>query len=118
MNGGVGVDGLLGGGRAYSFVFNTAPNGLTNFDIIGDYNAAEDTILLAGSVFAGLSGSVLPAARFVLSKSANAAVAQIIYDQATGSLFFDADGTGGGAKVLCAMLSGSPLLTSADFSII
>jgi hypothetical protein len=38
----------------------------------------------------------------------------VLYETDTGKLFFDADGSGAGAKVLIATLTTLPVLTSAD----
>ena len=65
-----------------------------------------------------LTGSTLDPARFVLGTAANLAAAQVIYDSATGKLFFDADGTGGTAKVLVAIFSGAVVLGADDFALI
>jgi hypothetical protein len=40
---------------------------------------------------------------------------RIIYDSATGRIFYDADGSGGGAKVLFAKVTAGTTLTNADF---
>ena len=42
---------------------------------------------------------------------------RIIYNQATGQLFYDADGNGAGAMIQFAVVSGAPPLGSADFMI-
>ena len=43
---------------------------------------------------------------------------QFIYDVATGLLIYDADGTGGGASVQVAVLTGAPALTAFDIEVI
>ncbi len=42
----------------------------------------------------------------------------IIYDAATGRIYYDADGSGAGAQVLFAQVTAGLALTNADFSII
>ena len=53
--------------------------------------------------------------RFVVGTQAGDADDRLIYDDATGKLFFDADGTGAGEKQLIARLSGAPALSAGDF---
>jgi hypothetical protein len=43
---------------------------------------------------------------------------RIICDSATGRIFYDADGNGGGAQVLFAQVNAGVALTSGDFSIV
>jgi len=43
---------------------------------------------------------------------------RLIYDRASGSLYFDADGTGSADAVLFAMLDSRPLITAADVEIV
>ena len=43
---------------------------------------------------------------------------RIIYNQATGQLFYDADGNGGAAAVLFATVTGAPALGAGDFTVI
>ena len=42
----------------------------------------------------------------------------LVYNQATGALFYDADGNGAGAAVQIALLGTHPVLTNADFVVI
>jgi serralysin len=43
---------------------------------------------------------------------------RIIYDSATGRIYYDADGNDAGAKVLFAQVTAGLALTNADFQII
>lgn len=43
---------------------------------------------------------------------------RIIYDQATGNLYYDADGNLGGAQILFATLETRPVVAAGDFSVI
>jgi hypothetical protein len=115
LNGGLGADFLIGGSNADAFRFSTAL-GSSNIDTIQGYNAASDTILLENSVFAGLSVGVLSRNAFRIGTSATDGTDRIIYDDQTGALYFDADGSGSGsAQVQFATLLGSPDLTRFDF---
>ena len=59
-------------------------------------------------------GALAPGA-FQTGTAAHDADDRIIYDPATGNLFFDADGNGAGAAVLFATLQGAPAILSTDF---
>ena len=43
---------------------------------------------------------------------------RILYDAATGNLYFDADGNGAGAAVLFATLNSHPVINAGDFTVI
>jgi serralysin len=49
-------------------------------------------------------------------RSAQDADDRILYDSATGNIFYDADGVGGVAAVLFARVDPGTILTAADFS--
>ena len=116
--GGVGNDVLTGGRGQDDFVFNTAPSGSTNFDRITDFSAVDDRILLENAVFTRLAAGGLAASQFVLGTQAQDANDRIIYQRATGTLWYDRDGTGAAAKVAFADLADGTALTAADFLVI
>jgi hypothetical protein len=57
----------------------------------------------------------LSASAFTTGSQATSAEHRIIYDAATGNLFFDADGSGAGAQVQFAILTPGLTLTNANF---
>ena len=79
-----------------------------------------DVIELDDAVFAGLNLGKLDASAFVANASGTATSAdqRIIYDTDSGQLFYDADGSLGGAAVLFGMVAGHPPLTGADFVVV
>ena len=114
--GGAGNDILRGGGGSDTFIFDKALSASTNVDSILDFVAADDTIQLQRSVFSAIaSDGTLAAAAFQLGTAANDSGDRIIYDQATGRIFYDPDGTGAAAKVLFAAVTPGTALTNADF---
>lgn len=120
LAGGLGNDELIGGGDGDYFVFNTALNGTSNVDNIQDFDAGDgDIIRLAGSIF-GAAGDNLNADNFVANATGVAETSDqvIIYNTATSELFYDADGSGSGAKVLFATLQGTPAIDASSFEII
>ncbi len=110
--GGVGRDILTGGDGADEFHF--AEFGTTNSDTIADFNGADDSIHLSGAAF-GLSLGALDQAALGFGTAATTADQRLVYNQATGDLYFDADGVGAGARQLVASLVDGTALTYEDF---
>lgn len=117
--GGLGLDTMKGGAGSDIFVFNTAPSA-ANADRILDYNAAADTIQIENGVFTGLGAAtgVIAATKFYIGAKAHLATDRMIYNQTTGALYYDADGTGASQQVLVATLTTHPAITKADIVII
>ena len=91
---------------------------ITGFEAGGNGTGAVDKLYLDTSVF-GASPAAFTAGNFRAAAGGNAADTDdyILYDTATGNLFYDADGSGGGAKVLFATLIGlSGTLDFTDFT--
>jgi Ca2+-binding RTX toxin-like protein len=117
LYGGAGKDALKGGAGADGFYMDTALSASSNVDAIGDFSAADDTIFLSRSIFKSLSASgTLGANAFHTGTAAHDASDRIIYDKASGKIFYDADGMGGAAAVLFATVTAGTALTNADFS--
>ena len=69
-------------------------------------------------MFTGLAAGALPVGAFRLGTAAQDADDRILYESATGRLFFDADGVGGSAAVHFATLSPGLSLGAGDFAVI
>jgi subtilisin-like proprotein convertase family protein len=120
LNGGAGNDVISGFGGADIFVFNTALNAATNHDTITDFNVAADTIHLENAIFTLLTATGGMAAGLFrdLSLGAQDADDVVIYNRATGDLFYDANGLTAGGQTLFADVTNGLALTAADFFVI
>jgi phospholipase/lecithinase/hemolysin len=111
-----GNDVLTGGAGKDTFLFTTALDGADNVDTIKDFRPVDDTISLSHLAFQGLAAGNLPAGAFALSTSAPQADDRIIYDKATGFLYFDQDGSASAyAPIHFASVTAGVNLTAADF---
>ena len=120
LDGGAGINTLTGRGGADTFQFSVLETS-ANRDTITDFAAGVDKIGIVRSAFAGFAGSAvgaLSAADFTLGTAATTAAHNLIYDQATGNLWYDADGVGGIAQVQLALISAAPVLSAADFVLV
>jgi Ca2+-binding RTX toxin-like protein len=116
LTGGAGNDTLTGGMGADSFVFNSFTEAV---DSITDFAPLDDTIRVKASGFGGgLTPGAISIAQFHLGEAAADGSDRFIYNR-TGTLFFDADGTGSAfGQVAIATLTGAPLITAANIVII
>ena len=119
LSGGWASDILTGGEGDDTFLFNTGIGGASGFDTITDFTSGEDTIALGQNIFrnAGPIGE-LDGDAFTIGTSATTLLHRIIFDDATGELFYDRDGTGAGAAVKFAVLEPGLELSNADFTIV
>jgi serralysin len=93
----------------------------TNKDFITDFNVADDTISLDAGLFGGIARGALNANAFYAASGAIKAYDasdRIVYNTATGDLYYDADGLGGASAIMFATLRGKPTLSAADFEVI
>jgi len=117
LNGGLGSDGLNGGAGADLFVFADAL-GAGNIDTIQDFVSGADRLSLDHNVFTGLATGALSANAFALGTAAQDADDRILYDSASGNLYFDADGNGAGDAILFATLQSHPTIVASDIVVI
>lgn len=113
IDGGLGADILFGFGGADTFAFTTAL-GNGNVDTLVDFKSGTDKIGLSTGIFAPL-GSTLDAEEFVSGTAATTAGPKIVYDNVTGQVFYDADGSGVGAAVLFAQIAPGAVISASDF---
>ena len=112
--GGKGSDTLTGGAGADTFRFG----GDTKTDHITDFVSGTDRIELDHLLFKALDTGQLAANQFGQGTAATTATQRIVYDQPTGNLWCDADGSGKGKAVLMAVLDNHAPLTPLDFWVI
>lgn len=120
LEGGGGADTLTGGAGNDSFLFRRLSDA---GDRIADFSASvagnNDRIMIAAGFGGGLAGGTLAAAQFVsradnLAQDAND---RFIFRTTDRTLWFDADGNGGGTGLLVATLQAGATMTAADILI-
>ena len=112
LDGKGGLDTLRGYGGADTFAFSASLDG--TLDSILDFQSGVDKIGLEDAVFAGVTAGNLGSV-FVVGTQAQDADDRIIYDHATGALYYDSDGNGSAAPVQFASLVAGTVLTASDF---
>ncbi|WP_013320741.1 PQQ-dependent sugar dehydrogenase [Gloeothece verrucosa] len=114
--GGNGNDLVTGGNGNDVFLFESRIEGI---DTIQDFSITNDTIQIRRSGFDGeLLLGILNQAQFVLGSSAGDSDDRFIYQQSTGKLFFDQDGTGSIAQIQIATLSNKVSLNFNNLTIV
>ena len=124
--GGVGADTMTGGTGSDTFVFDTAPNAV---DSVTDFNASgtagsSDFIELSAATFTAITTAAnnpLSASEFATSSGGGAgdtfsAGVHVIYDSATGNLYYDSDGLGAANRTLMATLTLSNPADTFDYN--
>jgi Ca2+-binding RTX toxin-like protein len=113
-----GDDALTGGAGDDQFLLDGAPG--VYVDVITDFEGGGvlggDFLELPADVFFGIAsdGFTLQAGQFALGTAATDADDYIIYDQATGNLYYDENGDGAGGQLLFAVLSNQAALAAGD----
>ena len=114
LDGGAGNDILTGGFGKDIFRFSTQLT--ANVDNITDFKPIDDTIRLDNNIFTSLiTTGVLSADNFVINTAAVDGDDYLIYNNNTGALLYDADGSGAGEAVQVATLGVNLALTNHDF---
>lgn len=122
LYGGAGQDFLVGGSGADAFVFATRPagNGWAEIDTVFDF-VREDLIAIDNDLYPALgsqSGFLAASAFKVVGTGASVdANDRIIYNQLTGVLSYDWNGSATGGRVALADLTNNPTLTAGDIYI-
>ncbi|NEQ69760.1 MAG: calcium-binding protein [Symploca sp. SIO2D2] len=113
LGGLLGNDLLTGGAGADNFNFSSSNQGV---DTITDFNSTEgDQIRVFVSGFGNdLTAGLLDAEVFNIGSAATNASDRFIYDDTSGALFFDPDGTGAIGQIQFAQLAVGVALTNSD----
>ena len=116
IDGGKGRDVLRGGSGDDTFLFRAKLAGKP--DVVRDFAPGHDTIALHHKVFTLLAKGPLDDGAFHIGASAHQADDRIVYDDSTGALSYDGNGTGHGGATVFAVLARGLDLTSANFFVI
>jgi Ca2+-binding RTX toxin-like protein len=118
LNGSYGDD-ILVGGRGYDVL--TGGSGSDSFGLtstgaahIQDYVVTDDTLFVSAFDFGGglTENAFIEANQFVIGTAATSASHRFIYNNTSGFLFFDVDGTGDTEQIQIATLSTGLALTN------
>ena len=91
---------------------------------MSSFSHKDDTIWLENKYFKGTGSGTLTkplkmkADALFLGKTAHDSSDRILYDKASGGLFYDSDGSGSHAAVKIATLTNKPALSLSDFYVI
>lgn len=113
LNGGAGRDFLAGGAGRDVFVIDRT--GWMDQDTIDDFFAADDAFKLDSAVFVGLAAGPLAAWAFTIGADAVDENDYIIYDEETGELFYDEDGSGDAEAIEFAEVDPDTAISADDF---
>jgi Ca2+-binding RTX toxin-like protein len=112
-----GRDALTGGKGNDKFVFDVSPS-RTNMDTITDFSVKDDVIHLARSVFTKVgSKGGLKSGAFWSGSEAHDSNDRVIYDENSGYIYYDSDGTGRASQQAIAKVSKNLDITHKDFFI-
>jgi serralysin len=109
---------LTGQGGRDTFVFHNPLDALTNVDRITDFSTKDDQIQLDPKIFTALApGGPLAADAFHKGNAAATSANRIIYNETSGALSYDPDGSGGQKAVQFATLPSKLSLSAGNFTI-
>ncbi|WP_442949733.1 calcium-binding protein [Nostoc sp.] len=117
LTGGKGNDTLYGESGTDTFAFNSFKEGI---DRVYDFNTTNELIRVSVAGFGGgLSPGSLKTSQFIIGASATTSTQRFIYNNVTGALFFDQDGSASAfTQVQFAQLSSGLSLTKNNFVVV
>jgi len=114
---GDGSDLVVFADKADKLLFNSTLDAATNVDTVKNFTSGKDAIYLDVDIFTTVTPGTLSSAAFHKGTSAADADDRIIYDKASGALYYDPDGLGGLAQIQFARFDGGTKLKASDFTI-
>ncbi len=121
LAGGLGSDILAGGEGRDVFLFNSSIHRRENVDILRDMVSGEDRIWLDRDTFVSLTAEGPLSPSFFAANATGCALDAddyILYNTASGALFYDSDGVGPDGAVKFATLTGKPDISANDFLVV
>jgi|GEM_PF-2415923 len=116
-----GNDAYLGGAGNDIFRLSTAPNAKSNVKTIVDFVQGEDAVEINAAAFKwkDVPLGALLAENFGSNADgiAETETQRLVYNNTTGQLFYDADGSGRGKAVLVAVFENAPDLQHTDITL-
>lgn len=118
LRGGLGRDTLTGGAGRDAFEFHSKLS-KSNVDVIRDFSPKDDRFELSPSIFktSGQPLSYIKSGEFWKGTKAHDADDRILYNQKTGVVYYDPDGTGAEQAMAFAKVKAGTKLTYKDFFI-
>jgi len=118
LNGGLGNDTLTGGDGQDTFAFSCKLSA-KNVDLITDFQHADDSLSLSKAVFGKIQKGMLSKGAFWVGAKAHDKTDRIVYNEKTGALSYDADGSGTKyAAIKFAQLKAGTLLRADDIFVV
>lgn len=123
LSGSGGNDSLSGGAGRDFFVFLDSP-GSGGVDRVADFARGTDELLFENEAFSALGAAGAWTAGDARFRSGAGVTTggdssdRLVYDTSTGSLYYDADGSGSGGSHLIATFAGNPALSATDITVI
>ena len=110
MTGSYGVD---------TFIFSTFTEGIDTINNFNQLISSKDFIQVSASGFGGgLGAGSLSQTHFVIGTAATTSAQRFIYDNTTGALYFDLDGSNSGfTQQQLAQITGGVSLGASNFTI-
>ena len=123
LSGGAGNDILNGGdplfGTQDKFLFDTPLDAATNVDTITDFNSPDDIFWLDSTIFTTLtSGNVISPNQFCIYNGTLDGDDRIVYDQTSGQILYDPDGSGIAGAIQFAQVTPGQAITYDDFLVL